>query len=74
MKTIKNKEKVKSARLVTFELLRNRPACMTLNDVAIESGLPLSWLKSFHIRGNKFSASIDKVEKLYQHLTGKTFV
>lgn len=68
------KKKIQSARSLTFDLLKHRPASITLKQVAEKSGLPESWVKSFHLRGNKCSASVDKVEKLYKYLSGKTFV
>ena len=63
-----------SARMLTLKLLRDRPASITLDQVADESGLSKTWVKSFHQRGDRFSASVDKVEQLYKYLTGKTFV
>ena len=68
------KKKIQSARAVTFDLLRHRPASITLKQVAEETGLSLPWVKLFHLRGNKCSASIDKVETLYKYLSGKSFV
>lgn len=59
---------------VTLKLLRDRPASKTLKDVADESGLTESWIKSFHLRGDQYSASVDKVSALYEHLSGKTLV
>ena len=67
-------KEAKSAREVTHHLLRNRPATTTLKDIAEKTGLSESWVNSFHIRGDKCSASVDKVEILYHFLTGKTFV
>ncbi len=66
-------EKV-TLRQKTFHLLRNRPATIKLKDIAEASDLPLSWIKCFHLRGNKNSASVDKVEKLYEHLTGTSLL
>ena len=58
-------------RISTFKLLRNRPAHIKLADVAKDSGLPLSWIKSFHINGDRKNSSSDKVQTLYEHLSGK---
>ena len=66
-------EKV-TLRLKTFKLLRNRPATIKLKDVADKSGLPLSWVKYFHLKGDRNSASVDKVETLYEHLTGTSLM
>ena len=63
-----------SARLTTFKLLRDRPASIKLKDVAEGSGLPLSWINLFNVKGDKCSSSIDKVEQLYRYFTGKGFV
>ena len=55
----------------TFELLRNRPACVTLEAVATATNLPLTWIKAFHRSGNKHNSASNNVQKLYEYLTGK---
>jgi len=61
-------------RLKTFNLLKNRPDNIRLKDISDASGLPLSWIKCFHLKGDKNSASVDKVEKLYEYLTGNSLL
>jgi len=62
----------KSLQKTTFELLRNRPASMKLSDVAEATGLPLTWIKSFNLQGDRKGSSSDKVQTLYEHLSGKS--
>ena len=66
--------KKESLRIKTFRLLRDRPASTTLKDIATASGLTESWVKNFHWRGANHSASVDKVEILYEYLTGKSLI
>lgn len=63
-----------SLRLKTFELLKNRPASVTLAEVAERANLPITWVRSFHLKGNKNGANVDKVQALYQYLTGKSLL
>ena len=69
MKTEKNK-----VRLKTYQLLRNRPATLKLKDIAEATGLSLPWIKMFHRKGDQNSSSGDKIETLYEHLSGKSLL
>ncbi|MCK5611124.1 GIY-YIG nuclease family protein [Candidatus Pacearchaeota archaeon] len=70
----KLKIKPSSLRMKTFNLLKTRPAGVRLLDISDESGLPLSWIKCFHLRGDRNSASVDKVQTLYEYLTGTSLM
>jgi len=50
--------------------LINRTASLKQKAIAEKTGLPLTWVKSFHLKGYHNSSSIDKVESLYNFLTG----
>lgn len=66
---------VLNLRLKTHELLRNRPATVTLLAVATGSGLTLDWVKKFHSRGSiAVDTSVDKVQTLYEYLTKTTLI
>ena len=56
---------------VTHKLLIDRPASLTLQDVAEKTGLTLSWIKDFHIHGDKREASAKKIITLYNFLSPK---
>jgi hypothetical protein len=71
---MKELKQISKLRHQTFNLLRNRPASITLDQIANEAGLSKTWVKSFHIRGDKRSASVDNVATLYEYLTGKSLV
>ena len=60
-----------SLRSKAFELLKTRPANMKLSDIAEGSGLPLTWVKSFHLKGGEKNSSADKIQTLYEYLSGK---
>lgn len=52
----------------TLKLVKNRPASMTYDAIALGSGLSLYWVKSF-AEGKHDSLSTN-VEKLWEYLTG----
>lgn len=58
-------------RDTTLKLLRERPANIKLIQIADATTIPLSWLKQFHARGEKYNPSGSKLETLYKHLTGR---
>lgn len=68
-----NSTKLPKSRLLarTLQLLRERPNGVTLESIAKATGLKLTWLAyiQLHNRG-EFSASVDRIEVLYEHLTG----
>jgi hypothetical protein len=54
----------------TLLLLRELPRHRTLKEVADECDLKLSWLTAF-ARGEIDHPSVNRIEKLYEHLTGR---
>jgi len=62
--------KRKSLRERTFELLRERPRNITLQQIADESGISFGWLGDFSAGRGKH-ISCDKVQTLYEYLTGE---
>lgn len=68
------KQKPSKLKLETCRLLRNRPATLTLRDVAEATQLSEFWVKSFHVRGDKFDAGVDNVAVLYEYLSGKKLI
>ena len=55
----------------TLELLRDRPASKKLAVVAQDTGLPREWLISILVRPHT-SPSVDRIEVLYEYLSGKS--
>ena len=59
-------------RLKTLELLINRHRSLTFPVLALKTGLPEEWLKSFRSRGAEKDAGSDRVVKLYEFLSETT--
>lgn len=61
-----------SSRLAncTLELLRNRPRTLTLDKIASDTELTVSWLRDFGA-ARKEHASVTRVERLYSYLANK---
>lgn len=57
-------------RAKVLELLGNRPRNMTYKDIADATDLPEPWLKTF-AAGRIADPSVNRVETLYNFLTGK---
>ncbi len=55
----------------TYELLRNRPMSLTLLEIATATGIKQSWLNHFQQKGLTMSASVDRIEALYNFLADK---
>lgn len=55
----------------TLKLLRERKAKITMTSIAKDTDLPIGWLKSFHKDGHKMECSVNRVETLFKHLTGR---
>ena len=56
----------------TIELLKNRPRDKTLKSISEDTGINLSWLRSFgQGRIKDKGPSVFTVEKLYEYLSGQ---
>ena len=54
----------------TAELLRNRPTPLTLKQIATDCGVSADWL-SLLLNGHLPNAAADKVQRVYERLTGR---
>lgn len=54
----------------TQELLKNRPRTLTLEQVAVDTGLSIEWLGPFG-REKIDDPSVRKVVTLYEYLSGR---
>lgn len=55
----------------TQYLLNNRPRTVSLDDIAVATGLEKHWIKSFGLARSE-DPGVCKVETLYTYLTGKS--
>ena len=65
---VKNVKITTSFRDKTLELLKNRPAHLTLQKIAKETDLGEGWLSMFH-NGNINHPSVNMIQALYEYLT-----
>lgn len=56
--------------LKTMELLRNRPVTLTYIDIERVTGLSPLWLTTI-MQHPEISPSVDRIELLYEYLSGK---
>lgn len=54
----------------TIEVLQNRPAKLKLKQIAIDTGIPLGWIKMMSA-GRIDDPSVCRTQTLYEYLTGK---
>jgi hypothetical protein len=54
-----------------LDLVRNRPVHLTLKKISEDTKLPVGWLKVF-AQGAIEAPSCNRVETLYEYLTGTT--
>lgn len=54
----------------TYQLLHERPRTLTFAEIERKTELKQSWVRSFS-QGKITGASADKVQKLYEFLSGK---
>jgi hypothetical protein len=57
-------------KIATLKLLRELPRERSLTDVANGCGLSPAWLSAF-VRGEIASPSVDKVQCVWEYLTGR---
>lgn len=59
-----------SLRDNTYKLLKNRNIQITLEKISNDTSLSVSWLEMFSRNGGIKDPSVNKVQTLYEYLTG----
>ena len=67
-------ENMISIRLEAFKLLSQRSVSVKIKMIAEKTGLPVDWLKSFAVNGSTMDSSSDRVQALYEYLSGKSLI
>jgi transcriptional regulator with XRE-family HTH domain len=55
----------------TLDLIRNRPRKITLQDIAREAGVTVSWLKQLLKNDGIEHPSVRRIEAIYSYLSSK---
>lgn len=64
----------KSLLLTTIELWGNRPRTHTIEYVAQQTGLPETWIRDFSANGSLRDSSVNRVQILYEFLSGRSLL
>lgn len=56
---------------ITLDLLRNRRRTLTYEQISNDTGLTVSFLQSLGATGDGEHASVSRMQKLYEYLSGK---
>lgn len=55
----------------TQHLLRSRPRTLTYDKIAVDTGIDIHWIKSFGTRAGPRDSLCDRVQTLWEYLTGR---